>query len=414
MNVIEEVGTSYYRAGVHTSNILLEREEFFHIPFRLRDLVDNQRFSIQGFPCLYLGTYVYTCWRELGCPPMDNFQVCRVEADKDLLVYDYSILDVQKAYDSDSLPVLWFISNWPFIAASMVKVKNRNARFKPEYIIPQLLLQYVREDEDLEGLKYSSTHFSSEVHKSGSKVQNSVFPAKGPIDKKSQFCEHLLLAFKITEPISSATLNMSQASSTVLYRIEETAKFDLERMPNFDLIPGKNGPYHSSIFGKIERFLDNQPASKINWRIGFQKVNNKSRSIVPGVLLNKTAYKSLKREGSRILKNDSLRKAIADKYKVQNKFLELFNTNEFNGQFQDQREINRKYLRKFSIFNYLEPVNYEKLRKEEEYINYLHNRLGFLETSIGLYKEHIEKNHNLIAAIERELKKRGYKPATNP
>jgi len=130
-------------------------------------------------------------------------------------------------------------------------------------------------------------------------------------------------------------------------------------------------------------------------------------ALEPPVLLNKTAYSSLVQEGMRIVKNDSLRRAISIKYESDYKFLERFNENQFEGVFQHHREINLKYFRKFMPFKYLEPVHYEQLRKDELYINYLYNTIGWLETSIRLYDEHIQADRKLIEAIKRELKKRG-------
>ncbi len=129
--------------------------------------------------------------------------------------------------------------------------------------------------------------------------------------------------------------------------------------------------------------------------------------IVPVVLFNKTAYSILLQKGMRIVKNDSLRRAISTKYESHYKFLERFNENQFEGVFQHHREINLTYFRKFMPFKYLEPVHYEQLRKDDLYINYLYNTIGWLETSIRLYDEILRANRKLIKAIERELKKRG-------
>ena len=46
----------------HSETELLERNQLFHIPFKDRHLVANQRYSIAGLPCLYLGSSIYVCW----------------------------------------------------------------------------------------------------------------------------------------------------------------------------------------------------------------------------------------------------------------------------------------------------------------------------------------------------------------
>lgn len=49
------------------------RREIFHIPFTHRHLVNAQRYSVAGLPCLYLGSSLYICWQEMGKPDFDNY-----------------------------------------------------------------------------------------------------------------------------------------------------------------------------------------------------------------------------------------------------------------------------------------------------------------------------------------------------
>ncbi len=56
---------SFFRMRVKKGNFALPRKEMFHIPFELRGMVAIQRYSIPGFPCLYLGSTLYGCWEEL-------------------------------------------------------------------------------------------------------------------------------------------------------------------------------------------------------------------------------------------------------------------------------------------------------------------------------------------------------------
>jgi len=52
---------------------------------------------------------------------------------------------------------------WPLVLACSVKVKNIEDDFKPEYIIPQLLLQWVRERDDIDGISYQTTHIDFQI-----------------------------------------------------------------------------------------------------------------------------------------------------------------------------------------------------------------------------------------------------------
>jgi hypothetical protein len=260
------IGSSFYRARVIEDSRLRPMSEFFHIPFNMREKVGNQRFSIQGFPCIYVGTSVYVCWLEMGCPPLDKFQVCRIEANSDLALFDYSIRDFDQVYNDLFYPTLDFIRIWPLVAASMIRVKSKEANFKEEYIIPQLLMQYTLEDESCNGLMYSSTHAPSVYHVTGSKLQNLVLPAmiddETEIDHTTHLSIPLAQKFKITDPISWPFLQISRGYDNRVYDQSSHVEFN-KRMPQFNLLPGENNSYHHSAFGQMEEYLDRLPTYEI-------------------------------------------------------------------------------------------------------------------------------------------------------
>src|SRR4029077_9978040 len=92
------------------------------------------------------------------------------------------------------LPKILF---WPLTATCAVRVLNKDEYFKPEYIIPQLLLQYVKEDtkKQIDGIRYFSNHnlAAGDSLELGS---NLVFPVKtsGPRD----LCPSLTKLFTMT------------------------------------------------------------------------------------------------------------------------------------------------------------------------------------------------------------------------
>ena len=73
---------------------------------------------------------------------------------------------------------------------------------------------------------------------------------------------------------------------------------------------------------------------------------------------------------------------------------------------QDQRTLYRKFFKKFDFWADLVPNNYEELRKNKEYINYLHNRIGWLKPTIRMYRGVIKSSEQLINLIDIELQKR--------
>jgi hypothetical protein len=45
-----------------TASGQIDRKQIFHVPFEKRRLVQNQRYSIAGLPCLYFGSSLWICW----------------------------------------------------------------------------------------------------------------------------------------------------------------------------------------------------------------------------------------------------------------------------------------------------------------------------------------------------------------
>lgn len=79
LNIVEiPSGTNFYRIRIHKENYPLPNDSFFHIPFNLRGKVKTQRFSIPGFPSLYLGNSIYVYWEELKRPNISDFQAVRL------------------------------------------------------------------------------------------------------------------------------------------------------------------------------------------------------------------------------------------------------------------------------------------------------------------------------------------------
>jgi len=192
------------------SEKLFSPKELFHIPMTLREKVSSQRFSIPGYPCLYLADSIFLCSKELGGVDLEGYQVSKFESIEDVNGFESIVLmDLTNNHPKlirDSKTDLWdgevyrFLILWPLIFASSVKVSYRDRYFKPEYIIPQLLMQYVR-GEDSErrkphGIKYSSTHV--DLYKRKTEVHNYAIPIRS--STKEPFCNFLVNKFKLTYP----------------------------------------------------------------------------------------------------------------------------------------------------------------------------------------------------------------------
>ena len=149
---IELQNESFYRMrnikGLH------RKSDFFPLPLNLRHLAGGQRFSLPGYSCLYLGYSKEVCKKEVG----NDGSVIEVSV-KDGKVF--KLLDLTfNDEDQDK-----FIKVWPLIAACYIVpfycmrskhvCKPETINFHEEYIIPQFLTCYIREEQPaLSGIRY--------------------------------------------------------------------------------------------------------------------------------------------------------------------------------------------------------------------------------------------------------------------
>jgi len=253
---------NFYRIRLHKENFPIEINSFFHIPFEKRGLVKTQRFSIPGFPSLYLGSSVYLCWEELNRPNINEFQAVRLRTTNRLNIIDLAPPKFDNVHPDDLYNYLMI---WPLVMACSVKVRNYEDTFKPEYIIPQLLLQWVREKEDIDGICYQTTHMN---FKKNSLVEgefiNIVLPVK---DNKSRgLCDHLKSKFEMTFATSIQLSQCANNGHNYIYLSNELESLN-KHAKNIEVIPGRITRYSDSILGELERNLNNLTT----WPIGQQQ-----------------------------------------------------------------------------------------------------------------------------------------------
>ncbi len=273
--VAREMHEPYYRARIG-ANFQFKRTGMFHMPFEKREYVTTQRFSIPGLPCLYLSNSVYGCWEELGRPDINKMQVSRLKLEN----YRINILNLslspeylnrhlkiltsedflrgektsKETLDEQDFLTLNYIMRWPLIAACSIKVDETARTFKPEYIFPQFLLQWVSHNKEVDGIKYFSVRTNPSSEHDHSLFANYAFPVKEI--KSKGLCEHLTNSFSITEPVSWEMLSIANPD-IVLFNEEKFKnaglKLGFDTIGAFlELIEGKETIYWRTIFGKIE------------------------------------------------------------------------------------------------------------------------------------------------------------------
>jgi hypothetical protein len=210
--------THLYRIRSDTSPSLTPKA-VFHVPFELRHLVATYRYSIPGLPCLYLGGSAYVCWEECGRPVLNSIHLARFQPASG---YTWKLLDFgwrpafmaalidsgkrQPELSGPSVLSSLLVAQalcWPLLAACSIKVRHPKGIFKPEYIIPQLVLQWLTDETKIDGLRYFSTKESRYLPDPMS-VSNFAFPVR--TTKPSGYCDQLASRFELSNPVSWPTV----------------------------------------------------------------------------------------------------------------------------------------------------------------------------------------------------------------
>jgi hypothetical protein len=130
---------------------------------------------------------------------------------------------------------------WPLMATSAIRRRHGDAPFIAEYIIPQLILQWITEnnDSEIDGIAYSSV--SCKTHAAyPAGIANFVFPAKeiGP----TGHCSRLRRKFAMTESVAWHLLE----------RVGLDSKKPFAADMELEFIPGNVTKYWDTDFGELE------------------------------------------------------------------------------------------------------------------------------------------------------------------
>ncbi len=213
---------SLYRCRTVDDNSELLRKDLFHVPYDSRTKINTCRYSIAGYPCLYLSTNLKLSYAEIGKErngyQFSKFQLQRDEGihgieirllelavrPKDYFEYNnnnikkkkFDEIDLSK-YDTMHYYLLWY----PLIASCSFIRKKREDPFAEEYIIPQLLMQWLRRYSKRENVLYGIRYFSCFSRELSDNGFNYVFPVSGnKSEKNSNYCKILTEIFKLTTP----------------------------------------------------------------------------------------------------------------------------------------------------------------------------------------------------------------------
>ncbi len=161
-----------YRGRI-SSEMLNERKEMLHRPYKKYEKISRQRFTCEGMPALYLSTTSYTSWLELKKPEKD-FYVSAFVPDKrgerlrilNLVITEDMVngfYNVQLDGDNMRRKELQdkMISFWPLVMATSYKYVNMRED-KVEYIIPELVMRSLKRF-GIDGVAYLSKHLEHDL-----------------------------------------------------------------------------------------------------------------------------------------------------------------------------------------------------------------------------------------------------------
>ncbi|EKG8549350.1 hypothetical protein O5E17_003839 [Salmonella enterica subsp. enterica serovar Schwarzengrund] len=259
---------------------LSTRKDIFHIPFNQRHLVRAQRYSVAGLPCLYLGTSLYICWREMDKPDFDKLYISSFitdkEDDKSLLLnlsadflYKTRLFLKRKnapkpieKYSTSTM--LSYLALWPLIFACNYLKKHNDASFIQEYIIPNLLMQWISRDinnNNIIGIAYRSTKLPANTD--SRKGINVVLPPKARYEdiKGYDFCPVLSDKFKFTPPVSWQVLKtLEYVPLRQSFSDRENLSEELRRKKSWEIMGNIDDEilsiYKLSDFYKLEVCMD--------------------------------------------------------------------------------------------------------------------------------------------------------------
>lgn len=185
-------------------NIQENADELFHIPLSKRAYSNNERFSLAGFPSLYLSTMLPLAWQECGYPQKYYYSEYKYKysIDKEteerlpenelkfLMIYSPDEIvnwGLSVKYNNFDLwldVIMRYLKTYPLILACSFVNQSGKVPYKQEYIIPQMLMQWVqRNNFKIQGIEYF-TCVDISMRTNEWCAYNIVIPAMPPYDEK--------------------------------------------------------------------------------------------------------------------------------------------------------------------------------------------------------------------------------------
>lgn len=216
-----------FRVRVPKSNedFSVDPMSLFHIPYHLRYLSRNDRYNMAGRPCLYLSNRLNLAWKECGMPQKfyyAKFENKMCNDSKWQYLYFPSPKEIKNMLVGSIKKDTWefiikFFKSYPLIFICSIVNTHSEDPYKPEYIFPQLLMQWVERNFDkIKGIIYFPCVDYDDIRFWNG--YNVVLPAK---DSDSDgYSVNLKKAFSIKKPIYQDN-KLSEKSVDLILKVQK-------------------------------------------------------------------------------------------------------------------------------------------------------------------------------------------------
>ena len=239
-------GDLFYRMRCYEKRKGLSRKDLFHIPISKKRIIKTQRYSAPGYPCLYLGKSIYGCWEEMHRPNTESTLISCFRTQDNLKVLDLRIPTLDEFFQETEK----YLQLFPFIIACGIPVRNVEDVYKPEYIIPQLLLEWIIDNrignkEGLAGVYYTSANRNDDFYILDHEWDNLAIPVQNALSEED-FCPELKKLFWCTRPTCyEYELIQGNINSGSYWHVDNPKRKD----------PLKDD-YYESLFFRMEEIVD--------------------------------------------------------------------------------------------------------------------------------------------------------------
>ncbi|MBO4427589.1 MAG: RES domain-containing protein [Bacteroidales bacterium] len=239
-------GEFFYRMRNFGKRKGLSRKDIFHIPLNMIRDIKTQRYSAPGYPCLYLGKSIYGCWEELYRPSTETTFVSCFKTQDALSVLDLRVPTLTEFFENTER----YMQLFPLIIACGIPVRNRDDIYKPEYIIPQLILESIIDsnafkESRLAGVYYTSTNRNEDFYLLDHEWDNLAIPVQKGLNDEV-FCPILKKLFYCTRPTcyEYELIQGNINTANVMYDEQSSTRTDDYKTD-----------YYMSVFARMETIL---------------------------------------------------------------------------------------------------------------------------------------------------------------